>query len=75
MGNDNFRGNQKMKAGLLSLQHARQSTQKGTNGFINLHRFPSPTGEPIATIGIKFSLPESANAVFCEYLKLDRPAT
>ena len=53
MGNDNFRGNQQMKAGLLSLQYARQSTQKGNDGFIELHRFTPPTREPIETIGDK----------------------
>ena len=64
-----------MKAGLLFLQYARQSTQKGNKGFIDLHRFTSPTGEPIVTTGDKFSYPESANAVFFGYLKLDRPGS
>lgn len=64
-----------MKAGFLSFQYARQSTQNGNVGFIDLHRFTPPTRNPIATIGDKLSYPESANAVFFGHLKLDRPGT
>ncbi len=75
LGKDEVGGTEEMQAGLLFLQYERRSTQKGDNGFIDLHQFDSPTAKPTVRTDGEFSYPESANAVFFGYLKIDRPGT